>query len=293
VKYKSGAAFRQALEQRLLDRSREAGTSFVRLRKVVVFDRLLARLSIAAPDRWVLKGALALDFRLGERTRTTKDMDLIRNDSEQAATSDLISAGALQLDDFFNFNIEKLGPPGEDLEGTAMRYRVRAELAGRRFEEVIVDIAFFDPLKWAPEQINGLDLLEFADIKSIKVPVLPLEQHIAEKVHAYTRTYSGGRASSRAKDLIDIILVKQLMALDAGRLRAALLGVFEKRRQHPLPDRLPPPPRDWTVPYRKLANEVGINPEVRSGYLEAAALLDPVLADKAKDRWDPKGGRWR
>jgi len=42
MKYKSGAAFRQALEQRLLNRSRATGTSLVRLRKAVVFDRLLA-----------------------------------------------------------------------------------------------------------------------------------------------------------------------------------------------------------------------------------------------------------
>jgi hypothetical protein len=75
LKYQSGAAFRQALEQPLLVQSRDKGTSLVRLRKAVVFDRLLARLVIAAPDLWVLKGTLALDFRLGERTRTTKDMD--------------------------------------------------------------------------------------------------------------------------------------------------------------------------------------------------------------------------
>jgi hypothetical protein len=290
--YKSGAAFRQALEQRLLDRSREAGTSLVRLRKAVVFDRLLARLSIAARDRWVLKGALALDFRLGERTRTTKDMDLIRNDSEEAATADLIAAQALGLDDFFNFDIEKVGPPGDDLEGAAMRYRVRAELGGRRFEDVIVDIAFFDPLGWKPEKIMGPNILEFAGIKPIEVPILPLEQHVAEKVHAYTRTYSRGRASSRSKDLVDIVLVKQSMVLDAARLHTALVGVFEKRRQHPLPDRLPPPPRDWTVPYRKLASQVSINPELRSGYLEAAALLDPVLEGGAKGHWDPKRERW-
>ncbi len=213
MRYKSGAAFRQALEQRLLPRSRETGTSLVRLRKAVVFDRLLARLVVAAPQRWVLKGALALDFRLGERTRTTKDMDLIRNDSEEAATSDLMSAQAVQLDDFFNFDIEKVGPLGEDLEGAAIRYRVRAELGGRRFEDVIVDIAFSDPLKWEPEKIAGTDLLEFAGMEPIEVPVLPLEQHIAEKVHAYTRTYQRGRASSRAKDLVDIVLVKQLMVL--------------------------------------------------------------------------------
>jgi predicted nucleotidyltransferase component of viral defense system len=292
MKYRSGAAFRRALEERLLLRSRERGASLVRLRKSVVFDRLLARLLIAAPGRWVLKGALALDFRLGERTRTTKDMDLIRNDSEEAATSDLMAAQAVQLDDFFNFSVDKAGPPGEELEGAAMRYRVRAELGGRRFEDVVVDVAFSDPLRWEPEKVVGADLLAFADIEPVEVPVLPLEQHLAEKVHAYTRTYSRGRASSRAKDLVDIVLVTQSATLDAARLRAALIGIFEGRRQHPLPRQLPPPPADWTVPFRKLARDVGLSPDLNAGYLVAGSMLDPILAGRAKGLWDAKRRQW-
>ena len=50
--------------------------SLARLRKEVAFDRLLARLLVVAPGRWVLKGGLALDFRFGERARTTRDIDL-------------------------------------------------------------------------------------------------------------------------------------------------------------------------------------------------------------------------
>jgi Nucleotidyl transferase AbiEii toxin, Type IV TA system len=292
VKYLSGAAFRQALEQRLLRRSRDSGTSLVRMRKAVVFDRLLVRLVIAAPGRWVLKGALALDFRLGERTRTTKDMDLVHGDNEAAATSDLIAAQAVDLDDFFTFDIEKISAPGKALEAVAVRYRVRAELGGRRFEEVTVDIGFSDPLKWKPEQIHGPDLLAFAGIEPIEVPVLPLEQHIAEKVHAYTRTYAQGRPSSRAKDLVDLVLVKQFMVLNAARLRSALVGIFEGRHQHGLPDRLPPPPTEWAVPYRKLAKEVALDPDLRTGYLQAAALLDPVLAGRTAGRWDPQRASW-
>jgi hypothetical protein len=152
--------------------------------------------------------------------------------------------------------------------------------------------AFSDALKWEPEKIVGSDLLEFAGIKPIKVPVLPLEQHVAEKVHAYTRTYSRDRASSRAKDLVDIVRVKQFTVLDAARLRAALVGVFEGRRQHPLPKQRPPPPGDWAVPYRKLAKQVGISPELRTGYLDAVALLDTVLTGRAEGRWNPKRARW-
>jgi nucleotidyltransferase AbiEii toxin of type IV toxin-antitoxin system len=109
----------------------------------------------------------------------------------------------------------------------------------------MVDIGLSDPLWWKPETIRGPDLLAFADIEPIEVPILPLEQHIAEKAHASTRTYGQGHKSSRAKDLVDLVLVKQLMVLDAARLRSALVGVFEGRRQQDLPDRFRPPPTDW------------------------------------------------
>ena len=70
------------------------------------------------------------------------------------------------------------------------------------------------------------------------------------------------------------------------------MGVFEARRQHPLPASLPPPPREWVVPYRKLATEVGLETELTGGHGEAAALLDPVLGGEDTLRWNPNEGRW-
>ncbi len=61
MRYASAGAFRRALEMRLATHARDSGRSVVRLRKEVAFDRLLARLSAVAPERWVLKGAPALD----------------------------------------------------------------------------------------------------------------------------------------------------------------------------------------------------------------------------------------
>ena len=75
-----------------------------------------------------MQESIALDFRPAQRTRTTKDMDWIRNDNEAAATSDLIAAQAIELNDFFSFDVEKVGAPGEEIEGIAVRYRVRADL---------------------------------------------------------------------------------------------------------------------------------------------------------------------
>ena len=81
---------------RLVALSRDGGLSLVRLRKSVAFDRLLARLFAVAPDRWVLKGGLALDYRLGGKARTTMDVDLAGARDEDAATADLLAIGELR-----------------------------------------------------------------------------------------------------------------------------------------------------------------------------------------------------
>jgi hypothetical protein len=63
--YASSASFRRALEDRLRSQSLQTGVSLARLRKMIVFDRLLVRLVHDQPDAWVLKGGLALQLRLG------------------------------------------------------------------------------------------------------------------------------------------------------------------------------------------------------------------------------------
>jgi hypothetical protein len=56
MKYTSGATFRRVLEDHLRHQSLQAGVSLVWLRKMVAFDRLLARLIQSSPTQWVLKG---------------------------------------------------------------------------------------------------------------------------------------------------------------------------------------------------------------------------------------------
>jgi len=221
MKYATPGAFRTALERRLLTMAHEADRPVVRLRKLVVFERLLARLLVVAPDRWLLKGALALDLRLGARSRTTKDMDLARRDDEEAATADLLAAQAVNLGDYFTFAIERTGRLDAALEGAAVRYHVTAALDGRPFEDVIVDIGFADSLTTAPETLRGPDLLRFAAIEPIAVPAVPIAQHVAEKVHAYTRMYASDRRSSRVKDLIDLVLIRSAIAFEADRVQGA------------------------------------------------------------------------
>lgn len=229
MRYATATAFRTALEERLLALSRQRGLPLVRLRKLVAFERLLARLIVAAPDRWVLKGALAFHFRLAARFRTTKDMDLGRWDDERAATDDLVAAQYVELGDHFRFAVERTAKLDQLLEGAAVRYHVSAYLAERRFEELTVDVGFGGPWIAEPEWLSGPDLLSFAEIAPIEVPALPLEQHVAEKIHAYTRRYAGGHSSSRTKNLVDLALISSLFPFQASSLRGAFRATFDAR----------------------------------------------------------------
>lgn len=293
MKYASGAAFRQALDQKLKTVAADTELGVSRLRKRVAFELFLRRLVAVAPDRWVLKGALALDFRLDVATRPTKDIDLGRDDNEQAAIADIVAAQQLQLDDFFTFVAVKSDEFADTDEFAAIRFHVTAELAGRTFEQFIVDIGFTDPITWTPDTIRTSDLLSFAGIDRIELPVVPLAQHLAEKVHAYTRTYgTSQQRSSRPKDLVDILLIERSEQVDANGLRAALERTFASRNRQALPAALPAPPATWAAPYARLAAQVAVEPDLSAAFSRAAAFLDPVLASEAVGGWDADGGVW-
>jgi hypothetical protein len=89
--YASDAAFRVALEQRLASLARSTNVSLDRLRRQVVLERLLARLDAVEPGAWVLKGAMALEVRLGTAARATMDVDLGLRAEEPSAGIDLLT----------------------------------------------------------------------------------------------------------------------------------------------------------------------------------------------------------
>lgn len=294
MNYASAGAFRRALGTRLAAQARNTGRSVVRLRKEVAFDRLLARLVAVAPDRWILKGALALDYRFGDRARTTKDIDLATAGDEASAIADLLMAQSTDLGDLFAFAVERTVALDRLLEGAAVRYHVRAELAGRVFDEFLLDVGFDPPSDVELDWLRGPDLLAFAGIAPVEVPALPLEFHVAEKIHAYSREYGAGTVgSTRVKDLVDLALIAAEASLDAGRLRTGIETTFERRASHEPPASLPPPPADWRVPYGRMARTVGLDADLDAGFGSAARMLDPILAsDVRSGSWDPIGQRW-
>jgi hypothetical protein len=292
MKYPNGAAFRRALEDRLRQQSLRAHAPLVRLRKLVAFDRLLARLVANSPESWLLKGGLALQLRLGDRSRTTQDIDLMLVKPLANLHQVLVQAAAMDLADWFEFEVAPATGPAAP--GGGMRFLVTSRLDSRAFERFHVDVGIGDPVLEPAETITTPPLLEFAGLPPTQVRCYPLTQQIAEKLHAYTRPRQHGD-NSRVKDLADFLLIAELSAFSGDRLLEAVAATFEARQTHALPSELPAPPAAWEVPFRRQAQELELGyTNLRDAFLAAGAFLNPVLQQAVKGKhWRSVDWEWQ
>lgn len=164
-------------------------------------------------------------------------------------------------------------------------------MAGRPFDTFVLDVGHADG-NIDLDALATADLLEFAGIPTVIVPVTPIAVHVAEKLHAYTRIYEGGRASTRVKDLVDLALIAHEFVLDAAQTRRAIDRVFATRATHSSPRAVPLPPEDWRGPFRALASTVGLDDDLVAGHRAVAAALDPVLQGRiVAGTWGPDAGK--
>ncbi len=272
--YKSDADFRKALEERLRQREQKSREPLVRLRKRLVFERCMTRLQRKKDSPWILKGGFALELRLGDRARMTKDLDLgVDLDlfgRAMVSRAELVQAlrDSLAQEDPDRFALT-LAESGRDAllvrGGTAYRFSVEARLAGRRFETIRLDVGLGDPIILPVDELTGSDLLAFADIPPAVIRSISRAQHLAEKVHALTLPYDD-RINTRVKDLADIMLLMDLGLPASQTVRNAVDEIFATRRTHEVPRTFAIPPSAWVLSYSAVAEEIGL----RETTIEAA-----------------------
>ena len=288
--YPSPAAFRAAIDTRLRNYAREVGVPVQIVRRQAALERLMARLTQVGPGRWALKGGLALETRLPEHARASMDMDLDHILGAAAAREDILRAAAEDLNDQFAFTIVGTDDVQEGGRGFALRYRFEASVAGVAFEPLQVDVTTLAPEVWEVEPAQRPGLLSAVGLGPINVMLVPLERQVAEKLHAYSRRYNG--ESTRVRDLVDLIIIRQFGSVDARRLIDEITRTFARRGTHPMPKELPAPPADWARAYSEEAQAVGISPKLADGHLLAAGWLDPVLQGTAKGVWEADRQAW-
>lgn len=233
---------------------------------MVAFERFLARLFAQEPPPWLLKGGYAMEVRLRSEARATKDIDLSMPDGSLIAVQGeanperllarLRTAAAVDLKDWFEFRI---GEPIQDITAApygGWRFPAATRLDNRRFTEFKLDVGVGDAVVAEPEWTQGHDLLSFANIPPARIALVPREQQFAEKIHAYTLTRQS--LNSRVRDLVDLVLLVQKGLPEPARVLTAVQATFGRRKTHEVPDTLPTPPAEWDVPYRSLAEEIGL-----------------------------------
>jgi hypothetical protein len=266
-KYDSPGAIRAAIDARLAEQSRQYGRDPNWLRRRLAFARLLVRLVDHDPDVWVLKGGMAVELRRPGMARSTRDIDLVLRPGLVSNPADPVElhraiVEALLDDpdgDGLVFSVAAPSRLRDDAYGRpAWRFSVDCSLAGRQFAGLKLDVVA------RPEEIGGVerrtlpDVLGFAGISSRSLWVVDLRQQFAEKLHALTRVYESGE-STRVKDLVDLVLLVEDGVPADRALVHRVRHVFNVRRVHAMPHRLPDPPQGWGAPYSVLAAEIGLD----------------------------------
>jgi len=280
--YQSDEDFRRALEDRLKQREREQGEPLVRLRKRLVFERCLVRLQKKEKSPWILKGGVALELRLGQRARMTKDLDLgadlgiygrqelSYSDVAQMLRRDLTE----KMGDRFVFLVQESDKQDTIAPGImAYRFTVEVRLAGRTFEKIRVDIGLGDPLVPPFDELAGSDLLSFAGIPQPVIRATSRAQHLAEKVHALTRPFDD-RINTRVKDLVDIMLLMDMGLPKPPVVKSAVEQIFAARRTHAIPQMIGNPPMTWVSSFTAMAMDIGL-----------AQTTVEVAASRFNDYW--------
>jgi hypothetical protein len=107
---------------------------------------------------------------------------------------------------------------GDGVDYDGYRFRTKCKLAGKIYGARFgIDEAIGGAASGGVEEVTAEDLLGFAGIGPPRLRVLPIETHIAEKLHAYALE----RPNTRVKDLPDLALLATIRPLDAANVRAA------------------------------------------------------------------------
>lgn len=254
---------RRSINDRIRIAAASRGIDANRLRRSLVFQRLLARIEGSG---LVLKGGYCLEARLPDTARATKDVDLVGrlamlDDAEDLQDTLEAMLGATQLTDGFSFRGAKARRMRSEADqATAWRVSLTAYLDGAPFERIVVDlVGQVSEIAGATERLVVPPPLSLDGVDDVVVEAVDVYQHAAEKLHAFSRIYAHDQPSSRVKDLVDVVLLIETgLVHDPGRLRSRIEVVHAVRDKASPPPELPRPPGDWAVSYAAMATDLSL-----------------------------------
>ena len=237
--------------------ARELGVAEGRVRAWVAYmimAGVLERAADANAPRFIVKGGVALELRLRDRARATKDIDIVLRDR----TGDLADAleQAVTGEAYQGFSFRRKSQPLV-LDNDAVNIEFGVTYRGQPWTSVSVDIARAEAGESDVEWVDAIALTDvFGVTGPTQLPCLPLRFHVAQKLHGMTLPPRPGKQNERFRDLVDLLLMETMIRHDHASLREACELVFRSRNTHAWPPDLDVLPVHWTKPFAVLAEEL-------------------------------------
>ncbi|SFQ81983.1 Nucleotidyl transferase AbiEii toxin, Type IV TA system [Amycolatopsis rubida] len=254
----------------------------------------------------MLLGGNALLIRTGGG-RFTQDIDLAREtpwDSAEEALDELRRLAARpHRGDPFEFGLHSVASHREaDPYGygaDTAKIKATATLGGQVFENFSIDLTARRHLDAPVDQVRLKPVIDHEILRDLPaVPTTPVEHHLADKICAlYERHAPDDAASTRYRDLADIVRIVADLAFDAARL-ATVLAREAGRRRMTLPAALTEPSTQWRAGFPRAARSFAEYPpqyrELEPALAFCGNCLDEVLAGaRTAGSWDPARAAWQ
>ena len=237
--------------------ARELGVAEGRVRAWVsymIMAGVLERAESVGSPRFFVKGGVALELRLRDRARATKDIDIVLRDP-RADLADSLEL-ALTGDPYQGFSFRRKGQPLL-LDNGAVNMEFAVTYRGQPWTSISVDIARAEASEADVEWVDAIVLTDvFGVTGPAQLPCLPLRFHVAQKLHGMTLPPRPGKQNERFRDLVDLLLMDAMITQDDDALREACELVFSTRHTHPWPPDLTAAPTHWARPFAELAKEL-------------------------------------
>ena len=237
--------------------ARELGVAEGRVRAWVsymIMAGVLERAESVGSPRFFVKGGVALELRLRDRARATKDIDIVLRDPRADLADSLEQA--LTGDAYQGFSFRRKGQPLL-LDNGAVNMEFAVTYRGQPWTSISVDIARAEVGEADVEWVDAIVLTDvFGVTGPAQLPCLPLRFHVAQKLHGMTLPPRPGKQNERFRDLVDLLLMDAMITQDDNALREACELVFSTRHTHPWPPDLTAAPTHWARPFAELAKEL-------------------------------------
>jgi hypothetical protein len=159
---------------------------------------------------------------------------------------------------------------------STQRLQLLIDYRGRRWAQTPLAIAPVEsPEVLEVEHVKPLRISQLGLPEPESVAVVGIRYQIAQKLHACTEKFRTGPENDRFRDLMDLLLLRDLLEeADLPRVREACMRIFEARNKHPWPPTVTVY-ESWRDAYREMAREEGFGVQDVD---DAALLVTEMIA---------------